>query len=195
MASIVAEHLRCTTQRELGVGVVYWFCNYREQEKQDDVHLPNVVLKQLIHKRPSLLSSVEGFYSSAELNKRPPSVEVQGILRFVLRDFTRLYIVMYGLDEYTDDKLNKMMSEVRGLRGLKLMQVRTEIKVMVTSRPLEGIRRLFKDDLRLEVRANNEDVERYVEGRMLQWSPEVLQDHSHLGQQIKSSIIQAVDGM
>ena len=83
---------------------------------------------------------------------------------------------------------NTLLSEVRSL------QAQTDVRLMVTSRPVISIEQAFENDLPLEVRAQKEDVERYLEGRMSQQPSGVFQDLD-LRQLIKMSITKAIDGM
>jgi len=66
--------------------------------------------------------------------------------------------------------------------------------IFVTSRFIPEIVDQFKADVTLEIRANSEDVERYLEGHMGQL-PHFVQRNPRLQEEIKTGISSAVDGM
>jgi hypothetical protein len=82
----------------------------------------------------------------------------------------------------------KMLSEIRNL------QTQSNIKLMATSRLIPEIEQEFETNIRLEVRAISEDIERYIDSQMSQMPSFVLKDPG-LQQRIKTDIAKAADGM
>jgi Cdc6-like AAA superfamily ATPase len=190
ITSIVTDHLWKTYQED-DIGVAYLYCNYKRREEQKVVNLLAIILKQLIQRRPSVSDPVDALYKlHVPRGTRPSFDELYKSLDFVLRNYSRVFIIVDALDECTDlDGTRKtLLSKIRSL------QAHTDIRLLVTSRPISSVTQMFEDGLRLEIRASDEDVKRYLEGEMSRQSLPVLRDPD-LRQIITKSIVEAVDGM
>lgn len=190
IAAIVTDHLWKAYQDD-DIGIAYLSCNYQRREEQRAVHLVAIILKQLIQERPSVSDSVNALYElHVERGTRPSFDELSKSLRSVLGHYSRVFIIIDALDECTDEDgtRNVLLSEIRSI------QIQTDVRLMVTSRPITSITKSFEDDLCLEIYASNEDVEQYLEGRMLRQSTRILQKPD-LRQLISKSILENIDGM
>ncbi|KAF7508365.1 hypothetical protein GJ744_009356 [Endocarpon pusillum] len=190
IASIVTDHLWKAYQED-DIGVAYLYCNYKRGDEQKAVNLLAVILKQLVQERPSLPDSVGDLYTlHGKRGTRPSFDELSNSLRSVLRNYSRVFIIIDALDECTNDDgtRNTLLSEIRSL------QVQTDVRLMVTSRNISNITQLFEDDLCLRIYASDEDVEQYLEGRMSRQATPILQNPD-LRQRISKSILGAIGGM
>jgi len=74
------------------------------------------------------------------------------------------------------------------------LQAKCGAHLFATSRFIPKITEKFNEGIRLDIRASNEDVQRYLDGHMSQLPRCVLRS-SELQEEIKDEIIKAVDGM
>lgn len=192
IAAIAIDHLLKTVQSSsVGIGVAYTYCNYKAQEEQDTTNLIAAILKQLVQVRPSAIGPVEQLHKQhANRGTRPSTDEVFGALKSVLAGFSIVNIVVDALDECRDSDGTRRMF----LTKLQDLQAKADVRIMVTSRFIPDIVNDFQDALRLEVRANDEDVKRYVAGQVYRL-PKCIRRDSTLKDIVQNKIVGAVDGM
>ncbi|KAF1996905.1 hypothetical protein P154DRAFT_397109, partial [Amniculicola lignicola CBS 123094] len=190
VASTAIDHLLNSVQSS-SHGVAYVYCNYKAQEEQDVSGIMAAILKQLVQGRLSIIEPVERLHKQhVDRVTRPSLNEVLSALRDVLARYSTVYIVIDALDECRDS------DGTRGqlLARLRELQARIDVRLLVTSRFMPGIVDAFKDALKLEVRASNEDVKRFVAGKMDQL-PKCIQRNPELQEMVQEKIAEAVDGM
>jgi hypothetical protein len=105
-------------------------------------------------------------------------------------DYSRVFIVVDALDEcqIADGGRKRLLSEMFNL------QAKTGANLLMTSRFILEIMKEFERSISLEIRASDEDVERYLDGHILQL-PLFVSRNLDLQKEIKSKIIKAADGM
>ena len=86
-----------------------------------------------------------------------------------------------------------------GARGrlidkLRELQAKTDVRLMCTSRSIPEIMQKFCSNPTLEVRANEEDVRRFIAGQM-RGLPKFIQRDDALKRTVQDKIVEAVDGM
>lgn len=190
IVSIVIDHLGKEYQDD-DIGVAYLYCNYKRRDEQKAVNLLAAILKQLVQKRPPLSDHIVALHElHAKQGTRPSFDDLSKSLRSVLGNYSQVFMIVDALDECTDvdDTRNTLLSEIRNL------QTQIDLRLMSTSRPIKNITQAFEGDLHLEIRANNEDVERYLEGQISR-RPSCILRKPHLQQLVKRNIVEAVDGM
>jgi Cdc6-like AAA superfamily ATPase len=190
IASIVVDHLSVEYQNDASVGVAYLYCNFRRQDEQTLAELVSSLLKQLVQGQLSMPESVKGLYERHKDRARPSFDEIMKVFYAVVADFSRTFIVIDALDEcqVAEGVRSKLLSE------LFRLQAHTGANLFATSRFIPDIEKEFKGSMSLEIRANNEDVQRYLEGHMSRL-PSFVSRNPDLKEEIKSEIIKAVDGM
>jgi len=77
----------------------------------------------------------------------------------MLNSYHKVFVVLDALDEYSNEK--SRASLIAALQSLH-----PNANLLVTSRPNDTIRRLFEGKNQLEISAHDEDVQRYVIGRI-----------------------------
>ena len=125
------------------------------------VNLLGSLLQQLAMQSTTLLEGIKSCYEHCTMQKYPPAVEeIARLLCLQVEKFEKVFIVIDALDECpeADKTREKLLSRVRGLIPIA--------NLMVTSRPLLSIESTFKNDLRLEIRAQEQDVKRFIESQM-----------------------------
>ncbi|KAF2677088.1 hypothetical protein K458DRAFT_379052, partial [Lentithecium fluviatile CBS 122367] len=188
LAAIVVDHLLRGKQSD-SVGVAYAYCNYKTQKEQDATGLLAAILKQLVQARPSVMEPVERL-NIAKQQGIPSVAEITTTLQAVLASFSTMYVIIDAMDECRDDD---------GTRGKLLtilgdLQVKTDLRLMVTSRFMLEIKDKFQKALRMEVRARGEDIAQFVAGQIYRL-PKCIQHDTVLQRMVQSKIVGSVDGM
>jgi hypothetical protein len=191
ITSVVIEHLWTKFQNDTSVGIAYLYCNFRRQQEQKPADLLISLLKQLVQKRHSIPETVKSLYKHHEDKRTRPSFdEISKALYTVTADFSRVFIIIDALDEcqVSDGGRKRFLSEIFHI------QARTGANLFATSRFIPEIMKEFKESSSLEIRASEEDLQRYLDSHMLQLPSFVLRS-ADLQEQIKTEIVRAVDGM
>lgn len=187
MAAIAINHLYSTTTGK-NIGIAYLFCNYKAQISQSAPSLLAALLKQLVQNQPEIAAPVTQMYElHSKQGSRPSSSEILRVLQSVCSSYTTIYIVVDALDECSDGDgaRRELISKLREL------QVQRGVQLLCTSRFISEVTQEFESDPTLEVRANEEDVRRFVLGQMSR-----LPKYSEQLQRIiQDKITEAVDGM
>jgi Cdc6-like AAA superfamily ATPase len=191
LTSIVVKELQTRFHGESNIIVAYIYCNFKRQHEQMLEDLLTNILKQLAQGRPSLPESVKSLHDRCKSKKSRPSVEdISTVLQSVVAECSRVFILIDALDECrTQDSCRAQM-----LLRLSDLQTKCGINIFATSRFIPDITERFERDLRLEIRASKQDVQRYVKGHINEL-PRFVQRDPDLQREISSEIVKAVDGM
>jgi hypothetical protein len=93
-------------------------------------------------------------------NIYPTLNELTRTLKVEIGTYTKVFIVVDALDECTETNGSRMKL-LRALRSLA-----GPVNLMVTSRDLPSIEQHFRDAQRLDIRATDEDVTKYVQSQL-----------------------------
>jgi Cdc6-like AAA superfamily ATPase len=190
MSSIVVDDLRKTFDDNDRIGIACLFCSYKRQNEQSPADLFASLLKQLVQERPILPDFVEALYQSHSRRKTRPSFgELSAVLRSVVNSNSKVFFVIDALDECT----NVERARERLLCEIFKLQKQTRISLFATSRFIPEIKKDFEGSISLEIRAHNEDVQRYLDGNMPRQF--CISRNPDLQEKIKTEIAKAVDGM
>ncbi|KAI9771530.1 MAG: hypothetical protein M1840_002150 [Geoglossum simile] len=173
------------------IGIAYIYCNFRQQHEQKAYDLLSSLLKQLSQERPVLPDAVKDLYDRHRAKRtRPLFDELSRALHVVTAMHSRIFIIVDALDEcqISDGSLTRFLTELFNL------QAKCGANLFATSRPTPEITGKFERSITLEIRANKDDVERYLDGHMFKLPGFVAHD-CKLQEKIKSEISKAVDGM
>ncbi|TEY74291.1 hypothetical protein BOTCAL_0074g00210 [Botryotinia calthae] len=191
MTSIVVDHLSTKFDSDGSIGIAFLYCNYQQQHEQKTEHLLRNLLRQLIQGQSSIPDSVQALYNRHKGNRRQPSLnEISRILHSVTAIYSRVFVIVDALDECQDsDGCRKtFMEEILSL------QAKIGANLFATSRPIPEIIQKFAGGISLEIRACNEDVRLYLDGRLSQL-PAFVRRYPKLQDEIKTEIVKTVDGM
>jgi hypothetical protein len=121
--------------------------------------------------------------------------EIVSALHFTAQLYSRVFIIVDALDEYhisNNEGQKKVLSEIFSLRD------QVQINFFATSRFVSEIISQFKGCMSKEIRAQDEDILNYVDGRI----PQLLRsriskypEYSDLQNTIRRNMVKAVDGM
>ena len=191
ITSIVVEELTTRFHNDKSVGIAYIYCNFRRQEEQKIDDLLASLLKQLSKSQPSLPGTVQELYDRHNMKRTRPSLdEIFRTLQSVTALYSRVFIAIDALDECQASHgcRTALLSEMFSL------QAKSGANLFATSRFLPEITEKLNKGMRLEIRASNQDVQRYLEGHMLQLPTFVL-SRPKLQKEIITEIVEAIDGM
>jgi hypothetical protein len=193
MSSIVVDHLSAKFGNDAGVGIAYLYCNYQPQQEQTPTDLLSSLLKQLAQKQPAIPTEVKDLYKhhTAE-GSLPPFDDIVRVLHSTIRLHSKVFIIIDALDEYNfsnKEGLHKLLSGVSGL------QDQVQLSLFATSRFVSEVTSQFDKCILKEIRAQEDDVLRYVNGRMHELLRSGISKHPQLQDTIRRDIVKAVDGM
>jgi Cdc6-like AAA superfamily ATPase len=191
LTSIVVKELITRFENDHNIGIAYLYCNYRRQYEQKPEDLFANLLKQFVREQPSIPDSVKTLYNRHEGRQTRPSLdEILGGLHSVAVAYSRVYIVVDALDEcqISDGCRQRFLSSLFNL------QAKCGANIFATSRPISSIEKEFKGHTKLEIRASEEDVRKYLNGHLFRL-PGFVARSPELQEKIKTDIIKAVDGM
>ena len=192
ITSIIIEHLRSKFRNDPNIGIAYLYCNFRQQQVQKPRDLLASLLKQLINRRPSVPRYIRSLYEyHKEEQTRPLLNEISEALHAIVSEYSRAFIIIDALDEcpVSDGSRKTLLSEIFNL------QVKTGASIFATSRFIPEIMRDFEGSTTsIEIRASDDDVRKYLDGKMSHLRPFVSRNFA-LQEEIKTEIIKAVDGM
>lgn len=168
------------------------YFNYKDQGAHDAPDVIGAVLKQLVESRRELSQHIEQAYSQHVNGRSRLTREERSILlRSEVSQFARVFIVVDALDESPETKgaRREIVSELKELGS--------KANILVTSRPLPLIEQDFRSCLRLEIRAQDDDVRTYIRGRLE--NDQTLVHHLRitpvLATEIEEAIVKKVQGM
>ncbi|OIW26615.1 hypothetical protein CONLIGDRAFT_655978 [Coniochaeta ligniaria NRRL 30616] len=188
LTSIVIDDLNTKFGNEPGVGIAYVYCNFRRKEEDAD-YLSLALLKQLYQQQPYLPDDAYRLYREYKPRQAQPTyLDIAQRLDSVMDLYSRVFILVDALDEADSHQ------RARFVRGIFALQSKCMVNIFATSRFIPEIINEFSNALSLEIRASDKDIEKYIDGRMPEM-PCFLDWSERLQKEIKSKIMEAVDGM
>ncbi|PYH66772.1 uncharacterized protein BO88DRAFT_392289 [Aspergillus vadensis CBS 113365] len=191
LTAIVIKHLEEKCEHDRSVGLAYIYCNFRRHHEQSVDNILASLIKQLCQRMSSLPGDIKTLYAQhKKLQTRPELDELFESLSVLLGHFSRIFIVVDALDEYSsrDEALRRLLSE------LFRLQSNSTVSIFATSRHSPVIQSAFDGCLQQEISAAAEDVEAYLRDHMSDLSRVVL-GNNKLQDEIVEAIIKTVDGM
>jgi superfamily II helicase len=190
LASMAIEHLTTLTalmpERS---AVAYIFGNWAHADKLNAQNLLASLLRQLLSvKGIHLPETLEELHSSKTY---PTYSQLCRLFQLEAERFSKTFIIIDALnelDEETQDKLLKVLSE---------LQSSFAIKLMVTSRDPYRILQYFTSATELDIRATKEDLNLWMDEILRALPPGCFVAKSPLEthQKIKTTLALAADGM
>jgi hypothetical protein len=191
LTSIVIEHLTNRNRTDAGIGVAYFYCNFRRQYQQEVEHLLASLLKQLVQDLPEMPDDVKGLHDGHKRGRTRPSVkELSETLQSVASRYSKLFLIVDALDEShpNEDGRGSVVSAIFHLQAV------CQANVFATSRFIPDITNRFAGAVSREIRASPGDIQRYIEGYVGRL-PSFVRRDEQLQREIATGIAEAVDGM
>ncbi|KAH3995573.1 hypothetical protein HBI56_146120 [Parastagonospora nodorum] len=191
LAAVTVDHL-VTSVRTSTTGVAWLYCSYKSRIEQNVEALLKAILQQLV------LANTPGVVQLAKQlqqhhntrGSRPTKDELLETLQTSSAQLTRFYIVIDALDECAvENGTRRQLSAC-----LAQMRNSTDVRLMVTSRHIPDIVQEFRDALKIEIRARDEDIKPFIQGQ-LDRLPRCVQHDPELQRMIQEKVAGAIDGM
>jgi Cdc6-like AAA superfamily ATPase len=191
LASVVIHELTSHFSNDETFGIAYVYFNFRRKHEQKAEDAIASLLRQLAQCKLSLPESVKSLYDKHKKPQMPPSFdEIFSSLRSVATLYSRVFIIVDALDEC--QVING--ERERFLSGLFSLQGVCGVNIFATSRFMPEVEKHFKECTSLEIRATEEDVQRYLDRHIPELPGSVFQSQE-LQEKIKTAIVNVVDGM
>ena len=158
-SSYMVDHLK-RTYTGAKVGIAFVYCSYKDPDQTPE-NLIASLLRQFAQRLPSLPEEIRDMYNQHSKEKTRPSLsEHLQLLHIVVRMFSQAFVLVDALDECKgEDGARK-----RFLAALK--ELSAGVHLVVTSRWVPAIESEFSEALKLELRADSEDIAQYVRSRV-----------------------------
>ncbi|KAM0258573.1 hypothetical protein ACHAQJ_003744 [Trichoderma viride] len=159
MASIIVEDLY-TCFNDGDTGIAYIFCNFRRGDEQHLEDLTASLLKQLSQGQSPLPESLKTSYEKHKgKGTRPGFDEIFQILFSTATMYSRSFFIIDALDEcqISQDCRNKFLDAVFSI------QKKAKLNLCITSRHIPEIEERFTDCTILQIHADAEDMQRYLQ--------------------------------
>ena len=157
--SYMIDHLK-RTYTDAKVAIAFVYCSYKDPDQTPE-NLIASLLRQFAQRLPSLPEEIRHMYKQHTREKTRPSLaECLRLLHIVVRMFSQAFLLVDALDECKEEDAARKMF----LAALKELSAATHL--VVTSRWIPAIETEFSQALKLEIRADSEDVAQYVRCRL-----------------------------
>ena len=193
LASIAIEHLIDKSCTQQDTGIAYIYCDYTTKADQTPRRLLASILKQLLEQKCSIPDHIRDIYGPRRGGTRAQFSCLKDIsesLQVTAVTFRRVYIIVDALDELPQD--GSAVQEF--LSSLAALQDESFVNLLLTSRDIPSITEHVRSDMNVEMRASNEDVMKYVEGRINK-SRKLFARRKDLEHTVKDAIVSSADGM
>lgn len=155
LSSTSAQHLKESFPTQPDIAVIFAFLRYDEPLATRDI-LASLLTQLFVNYRHVTHEVMACAYSGSQTTTLTGR-EVSDLLKVVVRRFTKVFILVDGLDEAADDVKDELLSVLISLAA----------NILLTSRPLD----LFLTShapgaLRVSIQAHATDIEIFVAGRV-----------------------------
>lgn len=189
--SIVIEHLQAQYRPSEKIGIAFVYCAYDRADYTASRLLASL-LKQLALQSDTFLEDIASCHKGHSRFGTPPSSkELSHLLGLQVQRFDEVFIIVDALDECpeADNNRTAFISAARGLLP--------KVRLMVTSRNIPSIERMFRSDLHLQIRATDPDVKLFIESHIDQQAElsDLLEDHEDVRSMISAKVVEKSNGM
>jgi hypothetical protein len=157
LRSMVVDHL--ATENQHGTtGVACMYLNHKEAEDHTPSKLLSGLWRQLVLGKDIGFVAEKLYQQHHEKHTTPSVGEVFDMLRSTIGGYSRVYIIVDAMDEYPEAQ-RRILLEYLVVMG-------PTVNLMITSRPHITPDACLPNISSLEIRANEDDIRRYVEGQI-----------------------------
>ncbi|KAN0073009.1 hypothetical protein V8E54_009123 [Elaphomyces granulatus] len=191
LTSIIVDYLEQSFERE-DIAIAYIYFSYKEQDDQTTTNLLTSLLQQLVQRKTMISDGILSLYDyHAKRGTRPSLGGWSKVLKSEIENYSKVFILIDALDESNEN------SGVRDGFLAEIRKLQPSIYLLVTSRHITTIEREFENAARVEIRASDEDVRKYLEGRIERESRLKchVKAHPALREEIVQMIVKKADGM
>ncbi|KAL7961272.1 ankyrin repeat-containing domain protein [Trichoderma compactum] len=196
LTSMVINDLFERFNKDNTVGIAYLYCNFRRHDEQKLHALLLSLLKQLAYGQSCLPQNAKIIFDAyRDRTQRPSLDDTKSLLRCMADSYSRVFLLVDALDECqgSDGCRANLLADMFFLRD------KSRVNIFATSRLIPEIMEKFEACRRMEVRATEDDVRRYVHGQLdggnMEHLPSLIKHKPDLKDEIIKGISDAVDGM
>lgn len=154
---MVINFLRARYAKQESVGVAAIYCNFKERDSQTLENLLAGWCEQLVRQTlPKLLVDIYGIHKDE--NTRATWTEISQIFEDIVTRLDIAYLVVDALDECSEDVRDGLLTFFKTLRS--------DTRLLVTTRHIDEITGGFRSSPTVEIRASLGDLEKYVASRV-----------------------------
>ncbi|KAK2772638.1 hypothetical protein FQN53_004485 [Emmonsiellopsis sp. PD_33] len=192
IASMIIDELSRKFNWDGNIGLAYVFCNYQRVEEQKPIDVLANVLKQLVGRKNLLPDDIRDLYEKHKGSRASLTLdEVLDTFTAIARSYSKIFLVIDALDEqkYSDEGWTAMISAIFKL------QSQFDFNFLATSRFIPEIELQFEGTIQKEIRANDNDILKYVDGRVCRLLRSRISKYPDLQSLVKREVLAATDGM
>ncbi|KFA80630.1 hypothetical protein S40288_07540 [Stachybotrys chartarum IBT 40288] len=191
LASMAIQSVAERFHHDNDIAVIQVYCNFSRKDQQKARDLLLSLLRQLCASSNNLPIKVRELYSHHHSKRTIPTTEeICRTLRSVAVRFTRVYTFVDALDEC--QSLEGHRDEF--IEQLLVLQQHAPVNLFFTSRLIPEIADKINHSIKLEIRASEDDVKRYLQAHLPNL-PKFVARKPELQQEIVSNISRAINGM
>ncbi|KAJ7158283.1 ankyrin repeat-containing domain protein [Mycena crocata] len=184
LASVVVDHLTKNGKNN-NIGVACIYLNHKETTAQTPSNLLAAVWRQLVLNNP-IAEVLKLFRMHSKKRTRPELAEIHDVLRSVVAQWAKVYIVVDALDETSEDTRKTLLDY--------LTKLGPTVCLMLTSRPNISLPKINPDIL--EIHVPEDDIQTYVKEQINNSGDLALVvESSDFRDIIIAKIVDNVDGM
>ncbi|KAK7052724.1 ANK-REP-region domain-containing protein [Favolaschia claudopus] len=193
LSSLVVKHIEDKLQTQK-VGLAYIYINHKELGTQSPTALFASLCKQLLLNKslPLMLRDLWQYHSDRKT--QPTLADVLRLLKIVLLEYSRIYVVIDALDEYFN-----ITDEHRAIFIQNVVEIIKQfpIHLMITTRPNNMSQSRFSNLQLVPITAEKADITRYIQNQFNHSDNlcQLLENRPELKVDIQLAIVQDVDGM
>lgn len=199
-ATIVLRDLLEGLSAETGTGLAYLYCNYKRHHNSDAASLLRALLRQLARQLYSgLPAELKELHNTHKRHQTTPTLlHIQKALATTMEHYARVFIVVDALDECPSSEgvRQRLISSIQDLQRDLAERNKTSLSTLFTSRQIPDIESKFEGSPKVEIRAKEEDVRRYIEELVHNDElPSFVRSDADLREEVILKITKAADGM
>ncbi len=187
----MVEHLRSlypqeTGSRNTGGAVIY--LDHQDQQKPE--HLLGSLLRQVLEELNEIPEPLQDLFNRRYVQDTSASAdEIFEAIQDCSDQYRNIYFVVDALDECNEETRWALIEKLRDLNP--------KVHLLITSRDLESIREELWDFERLEIKANQTDVEMFIDQQILKNKhlKRIVQRSPGLRNDIKTGVLHTAQDM
>ncbi|KAL7937028.1 ankyrin repeat-containing domain protein [Trichoderma chlorosporum] len=189
LCAVVIDDITAQVSSNPNIGLAYVYCNFKRKDEQKFEDLISSLLKQLSRKRSSLPEVIKDLHDKHHKERtRPSADELVKALHSVAAMYSKVIMIIDALDECETSSRSKLLTYILSFPNSIVANL------FATSRHIPDIEKQFRESLRREIIANDEDVSRYMNANT-QDLPDFLSSKPDRIAELITEIIQAAQGM
>jgi hypothetical protein len=171
-------------------GLGYVFGNFRRADELTCLNVLASLTRQLAERGNLPVDVAKLLRQHKGRRSRPQEDELQSALMSVASRYEKVFLVVDALDEFDASERVKLVSRLFEIQ----QSGKIDLRVLATSRTIPDIMSQFEDAQRLEVQASEEDIRRYLKGKIFEFPP-FVRTNEKLLEDIIAKVSEAVKGV